>query len=42
LPGDRRGDYFLATFNGLVPSSFATATWRDLDGEEYTGVLLGG
>jgi hypothetical protein len=33
--GDRRGDYYLATFDALAPSAFATATWPDLDGETY-------
>ena len=40
VPNDRRGDYFLATFAVLAPLAFAAATWVDLDGERYDGVLL--
>jgi len=39
LPNDRHGDYYLATFEALAPPTFATATWWDLDGETYAGVL---
>jgi hypothetical protein len=37
VPNDRHGDYYLATFEGLA--TVATATWWDLDGETYAGVL---
>ena len=41
VPGDRHGDYYLSTFDeALTPSAFATATWWDLDGETYAGVLI--
>jgi hypothetical protein len=41
VDGDRHGDYLLATFEALEPTSFATATWCDLDGDEYQGCLYG-
>lgn len=38
--GDRHGDYYLsAVAAALVPSEFASATWWDLDGKTYAGVL---
>jgi hypothetical protein len=38
VPNERHGDYYLSTFaEALVPSTFAEATWWDLDGEEYHG-----
>jgi hypothetical protein len=40
VPNERHGDYYLSTFaDALVPSTFATATWWDLDGEAVAGVL---
>ena len=40
--GGRHGDYRLATFDVLAPDVFGTGTWRDLDGDEYRGVLYDG
>jgi hypothetical protein len=38
---ERHGDYYLSTFDdALAPSAFAGATWWDLDGATYGGVLL--
>jgi hypothetical protein len=41
VPADRQGDYYLATFDeALTLSEFASATWRELDGETFAGVLV--
>ena len=39
VPGDRRGDYYLATFDVLAPACFRTASWEDLGDETVSGVL---
>jgi len=40
VPNDRHENYYLTTFDeALVPSVFAAATWWNLDGETYEGVL---
>lgn len=35
----RRDSYLMAPFGALEPSAFASASWQDLDGEAYKGVL---
>jgi hypothetical protein len=41
VANERHGDYYLSTFGDvLTPSAFANATWWDLDGESYAGVLF--
>jgi hypothetical protein len=40
VPNDRHCAYYLATFDEtLTAATFATATWWDLDGKSYAGVL---
>lgn len=39
VPGSRHGEYLLATFDVLAPDRFLSASWRDLDGDEFQGVL---
>jgi hypothetical protein len=39
VESDRRDAYRLATFQALVPRSFCSARWLDLDGDSTTGVL---
>jgi len=39
VPGGRRDLYYFATFEALSPTTFATATWCDLDGGTCGGVL---
>jgi hypothetical protein len=40
VSGDHRGADYLSTFDALAPSAFASATWWDLGGETYAGVLF--
>jgi hypothetical protein len=42
VPGGRRDQYCFATFDTLSPTAFLTASWLDLDGQSYAGVLYGG
>jgi hypothetical protein len=40
VPNDRHRNYYLGTFDEVLgPSVFGTATWCDLSGETYKGVL---
>src|SRR6266540_3275389 len=40
VEGERRCDYYLATFDALQPSAFRHWQWSDLDGETPSGVLF--
>ena len=43
VPNERHGDYYLSTFDdALEPTTFADATWWDLDGVPVRGVLHDG
>ena len=39
--GGRRDQYCFATFDALAAPAFASASWLDLDGQSYGGVLYG-
>jgi hypothetical protein len=39
VPGGRGDLYWFTTFEALSPAGFASASWLDLDGQSYGGVL---
>jgi hypothetical protein len=41
VDAERKEAYLLATFDALDARAFATAQWRDVDGETCTGILIG-